>query len=305
MSLTSFLQLPEVKERFRQEFEMPKLSSVEQILAPPQFSRYSLVGTAFDYVLRFPLQRTNKNAIHQSWVAEEGVHILAQRPLRKASYDIEEELHSFPDQNSQYQKARLLLDEARVQVDQYVSSGKLTDKLVESSIHLAQLDVVYRAGFVDENLGVAYQEDIQDLRNLVKIVPQKLFLAKNLCLLNPTFGKASTLVAGADADVFIDEMLVDIKTTKNLRLERDNFHQLLGYLALHTIDGIGSLRPKPAINKMAIYFSRHAHLEVFDSREITKQRDFPEFIRWFSDYAKQVFGKQAKRRSTTDRKRKQ
>ena len=50
MSLDSFLKLPDVREKFREEFEKPRLASDRQLLAPPLSKRYSLVGTAFDYL---------------------------------------------------------------------------------------------------------------------------------------------------------------------------------------------------------------------------------------------------------------
>ncbi len=70
MSLTSFLKNRDVKERFRQEFEMPKMRAERELLAPPLSNRYSLVGTAFDYLMRFYLKRLNPDAVTGQWVAE-------------------------------------------------------------------------------------------------------------------------------------------------------------------------------------------------------------------------------------------
>ncbi len=293
MSLTSFLRQPEVKERFRREFNVPKLTAKKEIIAPPKSNRYALVGTAFDYLLRFHLQRLNPNAIRWQWVAEYAIQILEERDA-VFSYDIDTEELSVGRDNSAMlgsanpailATARRVFNQAWIEHERFLSLGKLTDGLISSTIHLAQLDVVCRAGYVDENLGTAFKEDIEDLRNLVSIVPPELFRTTNPCLLNPDFGEASALIKGADADLLIDDMLIDIKTTKDFGLRSDNFYQLLGYYTLHNIGGIGGIIPKAEITKVAIYFSRHAHLESFELSQFINVETFPSFVRWFSDSA--------------------
>ena len=112
-----------------------------------------------------------------------------------------------------------------------------------------------------------------------------IFKAKKLCLLNPTFGKASKLVGGADADLIIDDMLIEIKTTKRVRLLQDTFHQLMGYYSLHRISGVGGLKPKAKIRKIAVYFSRYSYLHVFNLHDIIKKEQFLDFLRWLKERA--------------------
>ncbi len=317
MSLTSFLKQPEVKERFRREFNMPKLTAKKEIIAPPLSSRYALVGTAFDYLLRFHLQRLNPNTIRGQWVAEHAIHFLeeqaavfpydavlatAHRVFNQAWIEHERFLSSgkLTDEfiSSAIHLAQLdtiLLKARRVSNqawrERFLSSGKLTDELISNAIHLPQLDVVYHARYIEESLGTAFKEDIEDLRNLVSIVPPELFRTTNLCLLNPDFGDCTTtaLMKGAKADLLIDDTLIDIKTTKKLGLRSDNFYQLLGYYTLHAIAGIGGITPKAEITKVAIYFSRHAHLESFDLSQFINAETFPGFVKWFSDSAEATF----------------
>jgi len=73
MSLTSFLNNRNVKEKFKQEFPKPGFSVKREILAPPLTSHYTLVGTAFDYLMRFYLKYLNPRAITRKWVAEESL----------------------------------------------------------------------------------------------------------------------------------------------------------------------------------------------------------------------------------------
>jgi len=289
MSLTSFLKSPDVRERFRQELRMPRAVADRELLAPPLSKRYMLVGTAFDYLLRFYLQRITPDAIHGSWVAQNGLMRLDQ--CVTYAYDTDtEELTCEPD-GGIFDKATNIFDRARIAHERYLASGRVTDQLLESTIHLAQLDGIYRAGFIDENLdenlGVAWPEDVQDLRNLISIVRRNKFLAKDICLLNPSFGNASRLVGGADADLFIDGTLIDIKTTKNFKLDRLHFNQLIGYSVLHRLSGFSGITPKPKLSRVAIYFSRHAHLEVFDLSALINPKTFPRFVKWFSERARQ------------------
>ena len=103
-------------------------------------------------------------------------------------------------------------------------------------------------------------------------------------LLNPTFGKASRMVGGADADIVAGGMLIDIKTTKKPKLDRRHFDQLAGYYALAAIGGIDGMDKFGAggspIDKLGIYFSRYGKLHAFSVDDLA--RDDPgEFVAEF------------------------
>jgi hypothetical protein len=86
--------------------------------------------------------------------------------------------------------------------------------LAAHAIRLAKLDVVYRAGWFDPTFDQADPEDVKDLLALLKAVPFDRLIDRKVMLLNPTFGEASLLVGGADADLIAGDMLIDFKTTK-------------------------------------------------------------------------------------------
>jgi hypothetical protein len=86
-------------------------------------------------------------------------------------------------------------------------------------------------------------------------------------------------------DLVIDDTIIDVKTTKKLELRRQYFDQLMGYYVLHEIAGVGELRPKPEVTKVAIYFSRYAHIYVVELHEVIDRQAFPGFVRWFKDRA--------------------
>ena len=284
MSLTSFLRTKDVRERFRQEFQKPRFSAKKDLLAPPLTKRYSLVGTAFDYLLRFYLQHLNPDAVTGRWVAELSISHPLSPLLTNVVLDVTTDRISFTE-TEQTKKVQRIIEQAKEVHSNYLSSGEMTDEVVKSALLLAQLDPIYRAGFVDQNIGTVHKEDVTDLRNLISIVNPKMFRARELCLLNPIFGEGSKLVGGADADLVTDDTIIDVKTTKKLALQRKHFDQLIGYYVLHEIAGVGELRPKPEISKVAIYFSRHAYLYVLELDGIIDRQTFPDFVRWFKDRA--------------------
>ncbi len=49
MSLTSFLNKKDVREKFREEYPKPRFDIKKEILCPPLTQDYGLVGTSFDY----------------------------------------------------------------------------------------------------------------------------------------------------------------------------------------------------------------------------------------------------------------
>jgi hypothetical protein len=265
MSLTSFLKNDDVKERFLQEFPSPSFHLKKEIVAPPLTKNYSLVGTAFDYLLRFYIERLNSKAIRGEWVAEWAAKSVPSRKVKK------------------------MVSRAKRVHAEYIKSGEMNDELIKSSIVLAQADVIYRAGILVEDFGTVDKGDIADLKNLILNVGPRLFKAKEICVLNPTFGEASVLVGGADGDLLIDNMLIDIKTTKDLGFRRDIFNQLVGYYILSEIGGITDVPVKPKIENLGVYYSRYATLYTVPVENVIDKTNLPSFIKWFKKRAKQEF----------------
>lgn len=108
------------------------------------------------------------------------------------------------------------------------------------------------------------------------------------CILNPVFGKGSDLVGGADADLIIDDTLIEIKTYKDLRLDRNWTNQLIGYYILNEIGKIDGIKEKIKINYFGIYYGRYGILYKFDVKPLFENVDFKKFIKWFVTKAKKV-----------------
>ncbi|MCS3684282.1 hypothetical protein [Salinibacter ruber] len=119
---------------------------------------------------------------------------------------------------------------------------------------------------------------MEDLRNLIACVPEEEFMAEDHCLLNPTFGTGSFLVGGADADLIVDNSIVDFKTTKRWRSRRRSFNQLAGYYALFRIDDWEHVDSGIEISILGIYFSRHGVLHNYRVEDLISERELEEFI---------------------------
>jgi hypothetical protein len=274
MSLTSFLKNPDVRERFKAEFSVPPLGTSKELLAPPLSQNHSLVGTAFDYLFRFCLERSNPKAVTGEWIAE-----------KAALCDIEFDdcSVSLPGIAAKAKKAYM----------DYLRTGTVDDALLRATVCLAQLDVIFRRDLLHgadnsyfKTIGKIHPADLRDLQRLISLVKPGTFKAKTVCVLNPRFGRASKLVGGADCDMVIDDALIEIKTIKNFQLERSHFDQLVGYYILSRIGGITGAPKDHQIRRLGIYFSRFGHLWMFKVDDVIKKNQLPKFLSWFKAIAK-------------------
>lgn len=277
MSLTSFLKKnADVRQRFKVEFQMPSLDITRELAAPPLTKNYSMVGTAFDYLLRFYIERLNPKAVTGKWVAEEA--LFGDEGLDDVLF--------YP------RKFKDLVAKANVDYNKYLLNGVMCSSLLRSVLCLAQLEVFYRRDVDDSyfaKVGKVDRNDFQDLRRLISLVQSKVFRAKKACVLNPTFGRASELVGGADCDLVIDDALIEIKTTKHFEVKREYFDQLVGYYTLFKIGGIKGLPKAHSIKRLGIYFSRHGCLWLVKIGGFVKRNQFSKFTAWFKKRAKEEF----------------
>lgn len=312
MSLTSFLEMPDVTAKVKPlRPKLPRKLSVP-LKVEPRSKRYMLVGTAFDYLLRFELQRRAPHAISERWVAEYAPKIISGgwvtakgevayvpdnllREANRASFDLDTgEWRHLPENLLELvDRARLVLDNAKAAVAAYMKLKSPTAvekaELAGHAIRLAKLDSVLRVRRLEPNFEEASSEDIQDLLDLLAIVPFNELLHGKLFLLNPTFGQASRLVGGADSDLIAGDLLVDFKTTKNGEIENRYLDQILGYLLLARKQR--SIDPTfPVINRVGLYYCRHGYLWSVAASTWTFHPGFPGIEQWFFQRADEVFG---------------
>lgn len=276
MSLLTFLQKPDIRKGFREAITKPSFKVNKPMLAPPLTQNYRMIGRAFDYLMRFYIERLNPKSNTKPWVAE-GAPLFLSR-----------------NNDGKLEVIRNYLSEARKLHKTYIEEGKLSDELISCTLRLAYLDSVYRTGELEfEALTNLSDKDIEDLKNLYSIIDGNNFKAKLACYLNPSFGYASRIVNNADADLIIDNKLIDIKTTKNLELKLEDVHQLVGYYILVLLGGIDCrvdfrktnhlnyVEEVSEITELCIYFSRHGFLYSMPISELISPESMLTLTKWF------------------------
>ena len=283
-----------------------------QIIVEPRTKNYSLVGAAFDYLLRFELQRRAPHAITREWMAQAAAndpwkYIPTPEISRWSDVETLQELgwyiplaaNGLPgegfvpinpnsgiwvDGNMVTRRVTGVLNAAHAAVDAYVQLATPTTAdqrvIAAHAIRLANLDSVYRRFRLEPDFENAVPEDVQDLVDLLAIAPFSDLMNDRVLLLNPSFGDASRAMGGADADLIVGDMLIDIKTTKKGTIKREYLNQLLGYFLLARMEK--AIDPTvPVINRIGLYYSRYGYLHPFEASSWTDHPAFPETERWF------------------------
>jgi hypothetical protein len=291
MSLTAFVEMPEVRAKIRPLHPRVSLEVPVPLKVKPRSSRYTLIGTAFDYLLRFELQRRAPHAVAGRWVAESAPDLIYSEYNNGTTLSLvlSPDVSSSPPEEVR-KRAEKIIAEAKTAVANYLESGApvLLPNLAAHAIRLAKLDSVRRALVLEPQFEEVNAEDVQDLLDMLAIVPFDSLLHEETLILNPTFGDSSILVGGADADLISGDMLVEFKTTKQGKVKLGHLDQLFGYYLLarnqKRIDSTF-----PAINKVGVYFCRHGYLWILNTIAWTENPQFPEIERWFLKYAEKVY----------------
>ncbi|MEW6106047.1 MAG: hypothetical protein AB1563_06755 [Bacillota bacterium] len=320
MSLTRFIALPDVAARIRPLRPQLSRKITEPLRVKPRSSHYALVGTAFDYLLRFELQRRAPHAVAERWVAESALDLLERdldaistwgggcsvrgieqfvdphhdvvRRLRRSSLLSEaakREIAVGVAAHKVAQRARRIIEGAKRAVAAYVKrkrpSATTQADLAGHAIRLARLDPVMRALRLDPQFEVVDPADVHDLLDMLALVPFDALLHPHEMRLNPTFGDASRLVGGADADLLTGDLLVDFKVTTAHEVPGRNLDQLLGYflLARHRRRTTAQW---PEINRLGLYFCRHGYFWVMEASVWTEHPQFLDIKEWFLQRAK-------------------
>ena len=141
---------------------------------------------------------------------------------------------------------------------------------------------------LDAHIGdIPRRADVEQLRKLVGRQIGPVFKAKSV-LLNPTFKGLSGI--SADADLVLDDTLIDVKTTKKLRIDTQDWRQLIGYAALNVHFPLGDKR-RP-LRRAGFYFSRHAFLATWPLTELVDAAKFAAFARWLQAHEKKLHAEQ-------------
>ena len=253
-----FPNTKEVLKRVRQE-----PASLVFIEPPAKPYPYMLAGTAFDYRLRFCLERTPLDSL----VAYRGSRILDGTGGTITTRMPDGTWSSGPVQSPEFvnrfwASLQLFLDTARPE------RRKLDEeddrRLAQYCLVLAKFEAFFRSGVVDQ---ILENTRFRKVEHLLALMPEPV--VDDLCrlargfhdhglpyfgpdkrlALNPTF-TGSEDVGGADADLIVGTCLVDIKTTIDPAMKGAYLHQLLGYVLLDYEDA-------HAIDEVAVFSARY------------------------------------------------
>lgn len=284
MSLTTILNYGTKEYKgFRtflsEHFSKPRLDCNNPLLCPLVSKSPALIGTAFDYLLRFNLEKEySSQVISTTWVSEQAINgYFKTEGLSFQSFGFQEELSitGIKQLMSIKKKAPKKFTWCKEVHAKFLrSKAKESDELLKACFFLARLDNIYRRGLptVEElrMLFTTNRNDINELKSLSRCCTAGKFKPNSHIILNPGFG---TNIVSADADLVVDEMLIDVKVTKHLRLTREHFNQIIGYYLLYLIGGFSN-QGKVKISKLGIYFARHDFLWTINIDEIGEKEDF-------------------------------
>ena len=237
-----------------------------------------LVGTAFDYLFRFEVQRRNPAAKSEDWIAGRAVKLL-QPPLLGDAITIRK-WFGVEDLEATADKAAQVLNQARSSHRKFLVTKSPSEEEVATlamhALRLAKLDVIFRAGIVDPALESTDPLDVRDLVGLWNAIrfegPMSVCLSHDVWL-NPTFGQFSIGIQGADADLIASHLLIDIKTSINPDF-RQHAAQLMGYAMLADAYRSSGAADFPTLESVGIYFARQGALV---SLPLNAARDNPDF----------------------------
>ena len=130
MSITSFVKEKDVRAIVKVMRPPPPRKLGVPLIVPPRSDRQSVIGTAFDYLLRFELERRAPWAIAEKWIAALAVEFMPMLPVDR-------------------QRFGKFIEAARNGHRVYTGSGtpnrKLVGEMAEWAVRLARIDLVYRA----------------------------------------------------------------------------------------------------------------------------------------------------------------
>lgn len=221
-----------------------------------------LVGFSFDYLARFMIARKisrNKIQATEHLVADAGLHALLKNGEVKG-FDVEGAHKS-----------------CKNTIHAYIN-GDSDDfgSLIRSAVFLSRLEHVYRSRLLPtreylegwfENVPNTINQDLTQLCNDFETEFMNILVHDDSeVVFNPCFGRASEIVGGADADIYIDGALYDFKTTKKNGYLSNDVMQIVGYYLLDRIN-TEQFNGKPVgsgIKTLGFYKARFGEIELVD-----------------------------------------
>lgn len=232
-----------------------------------------IVGITFDYLARFRIAQKIENEKDRCYKGITAEYFFWRFCLDKQTENILKEK----------------FDKGINHVIKFVNSNDSIDKdLIHYSYFFGRLEQCWRSGklpnTVDGLLNSPYEEIEDDLINLVSVFDDsflnKVVKTNSHVIFNPEFGDCSNVIRGADADIFIDGVLYDFKTTKHYSCKTNDIRQIISYYLFNKINiklyDTGSSFVSynydvTNVNKIAIYLARYGEINYLDIESINSE----------------------------------
>lgn len=284
VSLTRFLTLHSIRAAWKSYFPgtTTYVSSLNRAfkshrLIPPdqwvqQHSRYSTVGTAYDYLvgvmigndsLHSPLERAERVVSNSPELAKR--FILLRRLLEteipkvregsgeEDAFDFYRGLGALADLDAMF---RSLL----VPLPEWITSSQV--------VGLPSLRLVIRRNYPTQF--------VRELQQLCAVTVRDLPVCSTV-VYNPVFGGLSKIPLAADGDFILDDLLLELKVSVNL-FKGNHLWQLLGYVALDHLKG------ENRIKRVGLYNPRYRAFWTESVEVLITQiggKTFGSFCVWF------------------------
>ncbi|MEM8937517.1 MAG: hypothetical protein AAGC77_14055 [Pseudomonadota bacterium] len=281
MSLTSFVKTPRIREafdRYGTKERTPSAFKKREMLVPGSGGPEGLAGAAFDYLARIHIARILRNSkitVHQGeWISE-----IAQAHLDP---NIKNGMSYLNGASDEWHKH---LNEAHAEAHAYMSGSGSLKWFTVLVQYMARADL-----FVRTTMGPEWNFDASGgvARELLAMMrffdPVEIFAPKQSVFLNPTFALGGE-VGGADADLIIDDRLIELKTNRTLSLTKTTLLQLAGYSALNEMGGIvlNDGTYKKSFISVGVYYARHNAFIEIPMGELFPNNGFGKFKAVFED----------------------
>jgi hypothetical protein len=256
---------------------LARLSGAAFAVRHPRTGNAAIVGTAFDYMVRFELQRSAADTVDGRWIAEEAVLRFAEEARTKADVKL-------------LKACDRVVSAARRHHEKFVRSPPPahTAVMIQHSVRLAGLDLMYRSGYRPDSLSTLDLASCYDVGTLLRRVPWTTLTALGPIRLNPKFGKWSSHIGGADADLIAGTTLIELKTEAKIQPRRC-LQQLVGYALLASAaDEDAQMVEKFALDAVGIYYARCEAFVRLSLEPVFAHRQFREIRDEFLDKARRA-----------------
>lgn len=331
--VTDFIKISEVRNEIDSTFPNPRKDIEKEIEVKNNGYGHRLIGSAFEFLCKLLLYRRCDEVIRpqytapRTWSQQENIKRNSWEgsdnsvkcrwktgetpPTRVRKFDgmqwedcegissqseWEAMNKSRPVWRRQRSAIKWAIDEELSKLaHQYVQTGMNTEGVVKSALINAgwkPSESVH--SWIDRN---AFEEDVlNEMEALFTLLREQEWTNGETVFEKPSFGNYRHILRG-EGDFIVDDLLIDIKTTKNPSFTNAFWRQLLMYYVVNDIQRVlyeSGWRPGkepfegkyPEINRMGIYFARFGELKAVDLDEVIDDwNHYKEFRAWIVDRA--------------------